>query len=213
MKIIYDHDTNVLYGLYNSIMYFLRMDGTPSNSPFIQSNASPFPSSYSADSVVVGFGQNHLYYLNAPGLQAGQSQIFVIHYAYWQPLPQAYTPSFPQSKGQTVSIPLDSNSVPVVFAFIPEDASGTFLINVDLERNSTLRYPPPPINDVNAQYTATSSFLVQLTSDYQMYTLDISKPGTSWQALRNGVLDSLKGENIGSGTGVTVSTGSGILLM
>ena len=196
-------------------MYFLRIDGTPSTSPFIQSNASPFPPSYSDESVVVGFGQNHLYYLNVPGLQPGQSQIFVIHYAYWQPLAQTYTPpSFPQTKGQTVSIPLDSSSVPVVFAFIPEDGSGTFLINVDLAQNSTVRYPAPPVNDVNAQYAATSSLLVQLTSDYQMYTLDISKTGTSWTPLKNGVLDALKGENIGSGTGGgTVSTGSGMFFI
>ena len=205
---IYDHDTNVMYGLYKGIMYFIRMDGTPATTPFVQSNAGPLPVSYS-ESATVGFGQNHIYYLNGPGFQPGQTQIFVIHYAYWQPSLQSYSPVFPQSPGQTVSIPLDSFSVPLVFAYIPDDGSGTYLINVEVGQNTTIKYPAPSVKDPQAQYTATSTSVIQLTSDYQLFTLDISKTGSDWVQVLNPVLDSLKGKSISSGTeSIATTTGS-----
>jgi hypothetical protein len=125
MNIILDHNTLVFYGLYQNMMYFCSTDASDPNSfKWTLQNQSPFPSNYGQNSVV-GFGQNHLYFLNSPSLLPGHAIVYVIHYAYWQPEIQLYKgPTFPQIHGQTVSFSMLDNSVPLVFGFVPDDFSG-----------------------------------------------------------------------------------------
>ena len=43
---------------------------------WVEDEAAPYPSSYQP---VMGLAQNHVYFLNVPGVSAGSADIFVIH--------------------------------------------------------------------------------------------------------------------------------------
>jgi hypothetical protein len=180
MKLILDHDTKVFYGLYEGSMYFMRTEGEDSFIWEVQ-NASGYPKNYSP---VVGFSQNHLIFLNDPALKPGEAHFFVIHYAYFQPEITVFNgPKFPQTGGHTASFLKLDNTVPLLFAFVPNDFSGTFIVNADISVNTTKMFDPPTVKDANSIYAANSFKLFQLSTienHIQMWSLDISKDGNSW---------------------------------
>lgn len=82
--------------------------------------------------------------------------------SFFQPQSQSYSgATFPASHGQTASF-FQSEGVQQEFAFIPDDGSMTYVINV--ENNSTSTLAGPTTKDPNAQYAASITALVQLDS-------------------------------------------------
>ncbi len=83
----------------------------------------------------------------------------------FQPAPQAYPLSdgsaIPNTHGLTASF-FQSEGVQQEFAFIPDDGSLTYVINV--ETNTTKTIAGPTTKDANAQYAASITALVQLDS-------------------------------------------------
>lgn len=63
--------------------------------------------------------------------------------------------------GQTTSF-FNQTGVQEEFAFIPDDFSATYVINV--ENNSTRTLPPPTVQDTKSSYVAGITSLVQLDS-------------------------------------------------
>ena len=105
----------------------------------------------------MALAQNHIHFMGVPGLTAGSVKIFVIHcmfpsplrflfffflfintlfffriiiVSYMQPAPQSMG-SFPTSHGKTASF-FQSTGVQQEFAFIPDDGSSTFVVNVEV---------------------------------------------------------------------------------
>ncbi|KAJ3306322.1 hypothetical protein HDV03_005289 [Kappamyces sp. JEL0829] len=203
MSFVLDHDTLVLYGVYQQQMHFINMNPPPPTASWTLQNYAPYSL---GPSPVVGFSQNHLFYFNNPQLAPGQAYVYVIHYAYWQPEIITFQgPPFPQTPGKTAIIPVQSNSVPLVFAFIPDDYSGTFILNGEVTTNSSRLLPPPAVKDLKAQYAATATHLLQLTSSYQVWAIDHTAASSSWTQIAHPVLASLAGFDAGSGTGSVVS--------
>jgi len=164
---ILDHDTNVFYALSKGELFFLDMgEMTTANSSalsWVDVEKSPYPSTYT--SPVMALAQNHIHFLDIPSVPAGDAEIFVIHYSYFQPTPQSYPlpngSAFPATHGQTASF-FQSAGVQQEFAFIPDDGSATYVINV--ETNTTEAYAGPPTKDPKATYAASITALVQLDS-------------------------------------------------
>ena len=137
-----------------------------------------FPDNYSP---VMALAQNHIHFLGVGNDGPGTARIFVIHCgfelplenlgcgthlhidSYLQPEIQSYSGSktFPAVHGQVTSFFKDSG-VQQEFAFIPEDFSATYVINV--EKNSTRTLAPPPVKDAKSSYVAGITSLVQLDS-------------------------------------------------
>ncbi|TFK67566.1 hypothetical protein BDN72DRAFT_770599 [Pluteus cervinus] len=161
---ILDHDTNVFYALSGGTLFSLDMGSlkTATGNPIPWDNVQTPAFAASGYQPVMALAQNHVHFLNVPGLSAGQAQIFVIHFSYVQPNPQLYQPAFPASHGQAASFFLDSG-VQQQFAFIPDDGSATWVINV--ETNTTQSLAGPSSKDPKATYFASTNSLVQLTSD------------------------------------------------
>jgi len=166
-KAILDHDTNVFYAVSKSEMFFLDMGllkaANTSALSWTDVGATPLPSTYNP---VMALAQNHIHFLNVPEVPAGSAKIFVIHFSWWQPDPQAYPGanggnSFPASNGQVTSF-FQTEGVQQEFAFIPSDNSATYVINV--ENNSTTTLPAPSTKDTGAQYFAGVNSLLQLDS-------------------------------------------------
>jgi hypothetical protein len=164
---ILDHDTNLFYALSHGEMYTLDMVSMKSaNSSAISWNdveKPPFADGYNP---VMAVAQNHIQFLDVPGAAAGQAQIYVIHYNFFQPDLQPYAPSsggsaFPTIHGQATSF-FQETGVQQEFAFIPDDFSGTYVVNV--ETNTTQVLAPPTSKDTSAIYFASITSLVQLDS-------------------------------------------------
>lgn len=77
---ILDHDTNVFYALSKGELFFLRMGSlTTANSSAIEwqdVEKAPLPDGYQP---VMALAENHVHFLDVPGLPAGSANIFVIH--------------------------------------------------------------------------------------------------------------------------------------
>jgi hypothetical protein len=165
---ILDHDTNVFYALSNGELFFLNMNqqtaaqSTPLSWTDVEK--APLPDGYQP---VMALAQNHIYFLDVPGVAAGSANIFVIHYSYFQPAAQSYPGSggnsFPAAQGQTASIFLQNNTAQLEFAFIPDDGSATYVVNV--VTNSTQAFAGPSTKDAKSTYAAAVDSIVQLTSD------------------------------------------------
>jgi len=178
---ILDHDTNVFYALSSTNLFSLDMgalkaaNSTPLS--WVDDEQAPYPSGYQP---VMAIAQNHVHFLNVPGVPAGSADIFVIHYSYFQPQPQAYPlpdgSAFPASYGQATSFFQDSG-VQQEFAFIPQDSSAVYVINV--ETNTTQSLAGPTIKDPKATYFASTDSLVQLTSNGAVYFLPYQEGNTS----------------------------------
>ncbi|KAG6830773.1 hypothetical protein H0H87_007172 [Tephrocybe sp. NHM501043] len=158
---ILDHDTNVFYALSKGELFSLDMgllkaaNSTPLAWNDVQ--ASGFGTDYQP---VMALAQNHIHFINAPGIPAGNAKIFVIHFSYMQPEPQPYG-DFPATHGQATSLFMDTG-VQQEFAFIPDDGSATYIINVETNTTQTLK--GPSAKDSLATYFASTDSVVQLTS-------------------------------------------------
>ncbi|KAL4073487.1 hypothetical protein J3A83DRAFT_4072446, partial [Scleroderma citrinum] len=169
---ILDHDTNVFYALSQGTLFHLDMgllkaaNSTPLS--WVNTEAAPYPSNYVP---VMALAQNHIHFLDVPGVAAGSADIFVIHYSYFQPEAQAYPlpngSAFPATFGQTASFFQQDNTARALvqqeFAFIPQDSSAVYVINV--ETNTTQALAGPSVKDPEATYFAGVTSLVQLTSN------------------------------------------------
>ncbi|KAI0826544.1 hypothetical protein BC628DRAFT_1320150 [Trametes gibbosa] len=163
---ILDHDTNVFYALSHNEVYFLDMGNLKTANAtaldWQDVQQSPYPADYKP---VMALAQNHVHFLDVPDVPAGSADIFVIHFSYFQPQSQAYTPSdgkaMPATHGQTASF-FQSEGVQQEFAFIPDDGSLTYVVNV--ETNTTKTLAGPTTKDANSQYAASINALVQLDS-------------------------------------------------
>jgi hypothetical protein len=164
---VLDHDTNVFYALSGGELFFLDMRmlkaADTSALSWTDVQRAPFAASYQP---IMALAQNHIHFLNTPGQPAGTAQIFVIHFSVFQPVPQMYPATsgntFPNTHGRTASF-FRTDSVQEEFAFVPDDGSMTYVINV--QTNSTRSLPGPPgKNDPGAQYAAGVTSLVQLDS-------------------------------------------------
>ncbi|OCH93319.1 hypothetical protein OBBRIDRAFT_326615 [Obba rivulosa] len=163
---ILDHDTNVFYALSHGELFFLDMGSmTVANSTgisWVDVEKSPYPADYQP---VMALAQNHVHFLDIPGVPAGDAEIFVIHFSYFQPDPQSYPlpdgSAFPATHGQTASF-FQQSGVQQEFAFIPDDGSATYVINV--ETNTTQQIAGPTSKDAKATYAASITALVQIDS-------------------------------------------------
>jgi len=166
---ILDHDTNVFYALSKGTMFSLNMDTMKvAKSESIEWNLVQkfdFPDDYNP---VMALAQNHIHFLNVGSDGPGTARIFVIHYSYLQPQTQSYPAqgysggeTFPAAHGQATSFFKDSG-VQQEFAFIPDDFSATYVVNV--EKNSTQSLAPPTVKDAKSSYVAGITSLVQLDS-------------------------------------------------
>ena len=136
-----------------------------------------FPDNYNP---TMALAQNHIHFLNVGNDGAGNARIFVIHckpssprwgigfslthlVSYLQPDLQDYPgeKTFPAAHGQTASF-FKQTGPQQEFAYIPDDFSGTYVINV--ENNSTRTLPPPMVKDTKSSYVAGITSLVQLDS-------------------------------------------------
>jgi len=163
---ILDHDTNVFYALDKGTLFFLDLGSeTTANSTALSwtnVEASPYGANYQP---TMALAQNHVHFIDVPGNQPGTASIFVIHFSFFQPDAQSYPtvnggqPS-PETHGQTASF-FKTDGVQEEFAFIPDDGSATYVINV--ENNSTVPLAGPSDKSAST-YTASINALVQLTS-------------------------------------------------
>ncbi|KAJ2995585.1 hypothetical protein HDV02_000645, partial [Globomyces sp. JEL0801] len=111
---------------------------------------------------------------------------------------QTYSgPKFPQTSGQAISIPKKDNTVPLSFAFIPNDFSSIYLINTEIGTNTTVQLPSPPIKDSRSKFVARTDSLVQLTSDFEVFSLNLENAGAGWVKLSNNGLN-LKSTDAGN---------------
>lgn len=164
---ILDHDTNVFYALANGDMSSLDLGSqTAANStPLAWNNVGNPSFTTTGYNPTMALAQNHIHFIGVPGSQTGTADIFVIHFSFFQPDAQSYPVagggnSFPSTHGQTASFFL-AEGVQEEFAFIPDDGSATYVINV--ENNSTLPLAGPT-DKTSSTYAASIQALVQLTS-------------------------------------------------
>jgi len=162
---ILDHDTNVFYALSHGELFRLDMallkaaNDTPLQ--WADVGKAPYAAGYQP---VMALAQNHVFFLNVPGTSAGSADIYVIHYDYFQPEAQAFpTPNgvIPATHGRTASF-FQNGGVQEAFAFIPDDGSATYVLNV--ETNTTQVLAGPSTKDAGATYFAGITSLVQLDS-------------------------------------------------
>lgn len=151
---------------------------------------------------VMAIAQNHIHFIGVPGLSAGQADIFVIHFSYFQPEAQSYSSDFPETHGQAVSFFQDSG-VQQEFAFIPDDGSATYVINV--ESNTTQTLAGPSVKDSGAQYFAGISSLVQLSSSdgslaFLPYTQGSDNSAAKWTTITAVTVPSSSSSSGSSGT-------------
>ncbi|KAK6907122.1 hypothetical protein I203_101111 [Kwoniella mangroviensis CBS 8507] len=208
---VLDHDTNVIYTLTTSSgLYQLDMSSvTNSASSSALAWEAVENSSFSVDGYTVTATQaaNHIFYFGVPNTAAGSANVFVVHYAYFQPEAQAFNgTAFPDTAGHAISIPTESDSVPYSMVFVPNDFSNTYIAThwTDLGDytvtsdapfatdliNSTQTIPAPTSQDKTASYAASPYDLVQVDSSGDIYyyatpvnaDYTVSSSG-SWQKL------------------------------
>lgn len=159
---ILDHDTNVFYAYSKGELFSLDMELLKvANSTTKQWNdVETVPWDDSSYQPTLALAQNHIHFLGVPGLPAGSAKIFVIHFAFMQPDPQSYG-QFPNTHGQATSFFKDTG-VQTQFAFIPDDGSATYVVDVTTNTTHTLKAPSN--KDSQATYFASTNALVQLSS-------------------------------------------------
>ena len=103
--------------------------------------------------------------------------MLVILVSFFQPQSQSYSgATFPAVHGQATSF-FQSSGVQQEFAFIPDDGSATYVINV--ENNSTTSYAGPTSKDADSSYAASITALVQLDSTGNLYFFPYTEGDTS----------------------------------
>jgi hypothetical protein len=186
---ILDHDTNLFYALSKGSLYGLDMGSLKSaNSTPLAWNPvqkAPYPDGYNP---VMALAQNHIHFLNVGSDGPGKARIYVIHYSYFQPEIQDYPgdKTFPAAHGQTASFFMPTG-VQQEFAFIPDDFSGTYVVNV--ENNSTRTLPPPTVQDTKSTYVAGITSLLQLDSagavSFVPYTPGDNNANAAWSSVKS----------------------------
>lgn len=186
---ILDHDTNVFYALSGGSLYDLNMGALKAaNSTAIPWNTvqkAPYPDGYDP---VMALAQNHIHFLDVGSDGPGNARIYVIHYSYFQPEVQSYPgdKTFPAIHGQTASFFMQTG-VQQEFAFVADDFSATYIVNV--ESNSTKALPPPTLQDKKSSYVAGITSLVQLSStgavSFLPYTPGDSNANAAWTSVKS----------------------------
>jgi len=188
---ILDHDTNVFYALDDTgelwFLSFTNLTTAAQSSAIAWINVEAAGFNTTGYSPVMALANNHVHFINVPGVAAGSADIFVIHFSYFQPTPQAYG-NFPAEHGQTASIFLPANEgVQLAFAYIPDDGSATYVI--DVISNTTVAMAGPSTKDSGATYFASDAAIVQLTSsgavNYIPYTNTSVDTSASWSSVAN----------------------------
>ncbi|KAL5521821.1 hypothetical protein ACEPAF_2569 [Sanghuangporus sanghuang] len=183
---ILDHDTNVFYAMSKGEVFFLNMGSlTAANGSALSWTDVGAPEAWgdlSSYEPTMALAQNHIHFIGVPGLQPGQADIFVIHFSFFQPEAQSYGSDFSQTHGQTASF-FQTDGVQQEFAFIPDDGSATYVINV--ESNSTQTLAGPSVKDAGAKYFAGVTSLVQLSAtqgelQFLPYTQESDNSAASW---------------------------------
>jgi len=189
--VVLDHDTNVIFAFTNGGLTQLDMSSITSSA---QSSAlawegvsAPSWGSGYSGSATAAQASNHILYFGVPNTAAGSAQLFVVHYAYWQPQAQSFASSsggqaFPDTAGQAFSIPsgVSGGSAPNSVVFVPSDFSSTYVIDHWTNPssysstdgspyaanliNTTSTLPAPPTKEAQAAYAASPSSLVQITT-------------------------------------------------
>ncbi|KAF9068494.1 hypothetical protein BDP27DRAFT_815887 [Rhodocollybia butyracea] len=186
---ILDHDTNVFYALSDAgelwFLDFTNLTTTalPATIPWTDVEKAGFDTTnYSP---VMALANNHVHFINVPGVAAGSADIFVIHFSFFQPTPQPYG-NFPAQHGQTASIFMPANDG-LAFAYIPDDGSATYII--DVVSNTTTTMAGPSAKDSSASYFASDAAIVQLTSsgdvNFIPYTNSSADSSASWSTVKN----------------------------
>ncbi|ODN80723.1 hypothetical protein L202_02885 [Cryptococcus amylolentus CBS 6039] len=223
---VYDHDTSVIYTLTTgSGLYQLDLSSvTTSASSDAVAWEAVENSSFSVDgyTVTAAAAANHIFYFGVPDTAAGSANVFVVHYAYFQPDAQAFNgTAFPDTAGQAISVPSSSNDVPYSMVFIPNDFSNTYIathwtnlgdyssmddvpFSTDLI-NSTQTLAAPTSQDETASYAASPGAIVQINAAGEIYYL--SNPINSDYTVSSSASWSKLDYTL-SGTGGTVSSSS-----
>ncbi|KAI0031964.1 hypothetical protein K488DRAFT_51010 [Vararia minispora EC-137] len=183
-NIILDHDTNFFYAVLNGELFDLDMgllkSANSSALPWNDIEATPYGSSYKP---TMALAQNHIHFLDVPNTPTGEANIFVIHFSFFQPNPQAYPSNgqtvLPAQHGKTASF-FQAAGVQQEFVYIPDDGSNTYVINV--ETNTTQVLAGPTSKDPNAFYFAGITSLVQLDSTGSVSFLSYNQNDTSANA-------------------------------
>lgn len=208
---ILDHDTNVFYAYSNAELFSLDMGLLKSaNStaiPWVDVQKPNFATGQSTASYqpVMALAQNHIHFLGLPGLPAGDAMIFVIHFSFLQPTPQSYG-SFPATHGRAASF-FQQTGVQTEFAFIPDDGSATYVVNVITNTTKTLT--GPTTKDSSATYATSTSALVQLSTSAGVSWMGYdssSGTGTAWSAVK--ALPSVNLTSVTSGSASSTSSGA-----
>jgi len=216
---ILDHDTNVFYAYSGGDLYSLDMSllKAGNSTPIPWNDVQHVEFGISDYQPVMALAQNHIHFLNVPGLPNGSARIFVIHFSYMQPEPQSYG-SFPNTYGQATSF-FQESGVQQEFAFIPSDGSGTYVVNVEMNTTQTLK--APTLKDSQATYFASETALVQLSSSgtvsYILYnpTSTSANTNAAWNVVKSlpiaiaNQTSSTSSRSINTGTGTQSSSTSG----
>ncbi|KAH9974039.1 hypothetical protein BGW80DRAFT_1304946 [Lactifluus volemus] len=181
---ILDHDTNEFYALSKGELFRLDMGllkaAKATSLQWVDVEKAPYAAAYQP---VMALAQNHVFFLNVPGTAAGSADIYVIHYDYFQPAPQPFpapTGTIPATHGQTASSSKKMMYVQKAFAFVPDDCSATYVLNV--ETNTTQILAAPSTKDPLATYYASITALVQLDSKGDVSYLPFSLTDTKANA-------------------------------
>jgi len=207
---ILDHDTNFFYAISKGEVFSLDMGEEAA----AKSDAVAWQDGGAAEipttnyDPVMAVAQNHIFFFGVPNVAAGSAPIFVIHFAFWQAGAQQFG-NFPTTHGQATSFFLDTG-VQEEIAFIPDDGSATFIVNV--ETNTTQTVAGPSTVDAGATYFASTTALVQLSSSGALSWLPYSASDKSansaakWSPVTS--LNSVTGSSSGSSSGSSGSSGS-----
>ncbi|TEB19528.1 hypothetical protein FA13DRAFT_1718697 [Coprinellus micaceus] len=221
---ILDRDTNVFYALTKGNLLMSLDMGLLKSANATALNGEDGTQEGSGSGLegyefpTMALAQNHVHFVGGvPGLKEGEAKIFVIHYSYLQPAPQSYgLPAFPTAHGRTASFFRD-DSVQTQFAYIPDDGSAAYV--VDVTANSTTSLPGPPAKDAYAAYAASPSVLVQLASEggklgYVVYDQEKHSGGTwaevsGWKGASNTPESARAGSSGSTSGGSAGASGTG----
>jgi len=189
---VLDHDTDVIYTLTTAVGMY-QLDVSQGQTTFDWQAVENPSFSTTGYTVTAAQAANHINYFGVPNTPAGSADLFVVHFAYFQPTPQAYPtlnngPAFPDTSGQAFSIPDPTNNVPLQMVFVPNDFSNTNIIShwTDLSNysitsdapfaldliNTTQLLPAPTSHDAAAAYAASAfGDLVQIDAAGNIYYL------------------------------------------
>ncbi|KAF7345667.1 hypothetical protein MVEN_01586400 [Mycena venus] len=177
---ILDHDTNVFYALSQGEVYslFLGSLTTAQSNPIPWENIQAAPPNIAARSYdpIMANANNFIYFFGVPNTPAGEAPIYMIHFSFFPPDPVQFEGGFPDVRGKATSFFVDGTFQQQI-AFIPDDGSHTFII--DVKANVTQIMAGPSIIDSAATYFASTGALVQLSSSGNVSWLPFSPSNAS----------------------------------